>query len=186
MNYMEIKNYDIANGPGVRVSLFVSGCTHHCEGCFNPESWDFKAGKPFTEETIDKIIEMLKPDYIKGLTLLGGEPFEPNNQKCLLPLVKKVKELYPSKNIWAYSGYLFDKQIMDIMAKKYDFTEDFIKCIDVLVDGEFHFAEKDLAIVYRGSRNQRIIDVKKSLSEDKLVLHEKNDIRLGDFKTCQK
>lgn len=186
MNYMEIKNYDIANGPGVRISLFVSGCTHHCKGCFNPESWDFNAGKEFTDATIDEIIELLKPDYIKGLTLLGGEPFEPENQKCLLPLVKKVKELYPNKNIWAYSGYLFDKQIMEIMAEKYDFTSEFVKYIDVLVDGEFHLEEKDLSIVYRGSRNQRIIDVGKSLKEKSVVLHEKNDIRLGDFKTCLK
>lgn len=186
MNYMEIKNYDIANGPGVRVSLFVSGCTHHCKGCFNPESWDFEAGTPFTDETVNEIIELLKPDYIKGLTLLGGEPFEPNNQKALLPLVKKVKELYPNKNIWAYSGYLFDKQIQDVMVTKYDFTSEFIKYIDVLVDGEFHLEEKDLAIVYRGSRNQRIIDVQKSLKEGKVVLHEKNNVRLGDFKTCIK
>lgn len=186
MNYMEIKNYDIANGPGVRVSLFVSGCTHHCKGCFNPESWDFEAGTPFTDETVNEIISYLKPDYIKGLTLLGGEPFEPNNQKALLPLVKKVKECYPNKNIWVYSGYLFDKQIQDVMAKKYDFTSEFIKCIDVLVDGEFHLEEKDLAIVYRGSRNQRIIDVQKSLKEGKVVLHEKNNVRLGDFKTCIK
>lgn len=186
MNYMEIKNYDIANGPGVRISLFVSGCTHHCKGCFNPESWDFNAGKPFTDETIDEIIELLKPDYIKGLTLLGGEPFEPENQKCLLPLVKKVKELYPNKNIWAFSGYLFDKQIMDIMAKKYDFVKEFVSYIDVLVDGEFHLEEKDLSIVYRGSRNQRIIYVKDSLEKGEVVLHEKNDIRLGNFKTCVK
>ncbi len=186
MNYMEIKNYDIANGPGVRISLFVSGCTHHCKGCFNPESWDFNAGKPFTDETIDEIIELLKPDYIKGLTLLGGEPFEPENQKCLLPLVKKVKELYPNKNIWAFSGYLFDKQIMDIMAKKYDFVKEFVSYIDVLVDGEFHLEEKDLSIVYRGSRNQRIICVKDSLEKGEVVLHEKNDVRLGNFKTCIK
>lgn len=186
MNYMEIKNYDIANGPGVRVSLFVSGCTHHCDGCFNPESWDFKAGRPFTDETITEIIELLKPDYIKGLTLLGGEPFEPNNQKSLLPLVKKVKEMYPNKNIWAYSGYLFDKQIQDVMVAKYDFTKEFIKYIDVLVDGEFHLEEKDLAIVYRGSRNQRIINVQESLKKGAIVFHEKNDVRLGDFKTCVK
>ena len=127
MNYMEIKKYDIANGPGVRTSLFVSGCTHHCKGCFNPESWDFKAGYEFTEKTIDEIIESMSPDYIKGLSLLGGEPFEPANQAALLTLVKKVKEIYPNKNIWAYSGYLFDKQIMDVMAKKYDFTKEFIK-----------------------------------------------------------
>lgn len=182
MNYMEIKKYDIANGPGVRTSLFVSGCTHHCKECFNPESWDFKAGKEFTEEVIAEIIESLKPDYIKGLTLLGGEPFEPANQEALLPLVKKVKELYPNKSIWAFSGYLFDKQIMDVMAKKYDFTKEFVKYIDVLVDGEFHIEEKDLSIVYRGSRNQRIIDVQKSLAKNSLVLHPKNAVRLGGNK----
>lgn len=182
MNYLEIKKYDIANGPGVRISLFVSGCTHHCKGCFNPESWDFKAGREFTEETIEEIIKDLKPDYIKGLTLLGGEPFEPANQKALLPLVKKVKEVYPEKNIWAFSGYLFDKQILDFMAKKYDFTKEFISYIDVLVDGEFHEEEKDLSIVYRGSRNQRIIDVPKSLASKKIVLHEKDAVRLGEYK----
>lgn len=182
MKYMEIKNYDIANGPGVRISLFVSGCTHHCKGCFNPESWDFNAGHPFTEKTIEEIIELLKPDYIKGLTLLGGEPFEPANQQALLPLVKKVKEVYPNKNIWAFSGYLFDKQIMEVMAEKYDFTKEFISYIDVLVDGEFKEEEKDLSIVYRGSRNQRIIDVPASLKAKKVVLHEKDAIRLGAYK----
>ncbi len=179
MNYLEIKKYDISNGPGVRISLFVSGCTHHCQGCFNPESWDFNAGKPFTEETEQEIIELLKPDYIHGLTLLGGEPFEPGNQQALLNLVKKVKEVYPKKDIWAFSGYLFDKQIMDVMAQKYDFTKEFIKYIDVLVDGEFHEEEKDLSIVFRGSRNQRIIDVPKSLKKKEVVLHEKDAIRLG-------
>lgn len=181
MNYLEIKKYDIANGPGVRITLFVSGCTHHCKGCFNPESWDFKAGVPFTDETIDEIIEDLKPEYIKGLTLLGGEPFEPANQKALLPLVKKVKDVYPNKDIWAFSGYLYDKQIMDVMAEKYDFTKEFISYIDVLVDGEFHEEEKDLSIVYRGSRNQRIIDVPKSLASKKVVLHEKDAVRLGEY-----
>lgn len=179
MNYIEIKKYDIANGPGVRTSIFVSGCTHHCKGCFNPQSWDFKAGQPFTEETIEEIIDSMKLDYIKGLTLLGGEPFEPANQSALLPLVKKVKEVYPDKNIWAFSGYLFDKQIMGVMAEKYDFTKEFVKYIDVLVDGEFHEEEKDLSIVYRGSRNQRIIDVKKSLKKGSLVLHPKDKVRLG-------
>ena len=182
MNYMEIKKYDIANGPGVRTSLFVAGCTHHCKGCFNPESWDFNAGQEFTEETIDEIIESMKPDYIKGLTLLGGEPFEPGNQAALLPLVKKVKEIYPDKNIWAFSGYLFDKQIMEVMAKKYDFTKEFISYIDVLVDGEFKEEEKDLSIIFRGSRNQRIIDVQKSLKKGELVLHEKDAVRLGEYK----
>lgn len=179
MNYLEIKKYDIANGPGVRVSIFVSGCTHHCKGCFNPESWDFKAGKPFTEETINELIEALKPEYIKGLTLLGGEPMEPANQEALLPLIKRVKEELPNKDIWAFSGYLFDKQIMEVMAEKYDFTKEFVKYLDVLVDGEFHEEEKDLSIIFRGSRNQRIIDVVKSLKAKKLVLHEKDAVRLG-------
>lgn len=179
MNYLDIKKCDVANGPGVRTSLFVSGCTHHCKGCFNPQSWDFKAGIEFTEDTINEIIETLKPDYIKGLTLLGGEPFEPANQLALLPLVKKVKEIYPNKNIWAFSGYLFDKQIMEVMAPKYDWTKEFISYIDVLVDGEFHEEEKDLSIVYRGSRNQRIIDVQKSLKKKSVVLHEKDGVRLG-------
>ena len=182
MNYLDIKKYDIANGPGVRVSLFVSGCTHHCKGCFNPESWDFKAGQPFTEETINDILEALKSDNIKGLSLLGGEPFEIKNQEALLPLVKKVKELYPKKDIWAYSGYLFDKQILDIMAQKYNVTKEFIKYIDVLVDGEFHEEEKDLSIIFRGSRNQRIIDVKKSLKKGEVILHEKDSVRLGGGK----
>lgn len=179
MNYMEIKKYDIANGPGVRTSLFVAGCTHHCKGCFNPESWDFNAGHEFTEDTIEEIIESLKPDYVKGLTLLGGEPFEPANQQALLPLIRRVKIEFPNKNIWAFSGYLFDKQIMDVMALKYDFTKEFITYIDVLVDGEFHEEEKDLSIVYRGSRNQRIIDVKASLKSKKTILHEKDKVRLG-------
>ncbi len=179
MNYLEIKKYDIANGPGVRVSIFVSGCTHHCKGCFNPESWNFDAGKPFTDEVIEEIMESLKPEYIKGLTLLGGEPMEPANQQALIPLVKRVKEEMPNKDIWAFSGYLFDKQIMDVMAKKYDFTKEFIQYIDVLVDGEFHEEEKDLSIIFRGSRNQRIIDVVKSLKENKVVLHEKDAVRLG-------
>lgn len=182
MNYMEIKKYDIANGPGVRVSLFVSGCTHKCKGCFNEVAWDFKAGKPFTEETINEIIEAMKPDHIKGFSLLGGEPFEVANQSALVPLVKKIKEVYPNKDIWCYSGYLFDKQIMDVMAQKYDFTNELISNIDVLVDGEFHEDEKDLSVIFRGSRNQRIIDVKKSLKENKTVLHEKDGFRLGGLK----
>ena len=186
MNYLEIKKYDIANGPGVRTSLFVSGCTHHCKGCFNPESWNFDAGSKFTDKTIDEIIESLKPDYVKGLTLLGGEPFEPGNQAALIPLVKKVKEIYPNKNIWAFSGYLFDKQIMDVMSKKYDFTIELLKYIDVLVDGEFKEEEKDLSIIFRGSRNQRIIDVQKSLKKGELVLHEKDAVRLGEYKKCVK
>lgn len=179
MNYLDIKNYDVANGTGVRVSLFVSGCTHHCKGCFNPESWDFNAGKPFTDETIDYICELLKPSYIKGLTLLGGEPMEPSNQEALLPLVKKVKELYPNKDIWCYTGYLFDKQILDIMVPKYKQTKEIIKYFDTVVDGEFHLEEKDLTRIFRGSRNQRIIDVKETLKKGSVVLDPKNDVVRG-------
>ena len=182
MNYLDIKKYDIANGPGVRVSLFVSGCTHHCKGCFNPESWDFKAGNTFTEDTINEVLEAIKPDYIKGFSLLGGEPLEPQNQSALVPLLKRIKELKPDINIWCYTGYLFDKQIMDVMAKKYDFTREILKYIDVIVDGEYHEEEHDLSIVFRGSRNQRIIDVQKSLEYGKIVLDEHNDIKLGGIK----
>lgn len=182
MNYMEIKKYDIANGPGVRVSLFVSGCTHHCKGCFNSEAWDFNAGKPFTNDTIEEIVEAIKPDYIKGFTLLGGEPFEPANQKALIPLLKRLREEKPSLSIWAFSGYLFDKQIMEIMAKKYEWTTEFVNYLDVIVDGKFQEEEKDLSIIFRGSRNQRIIDVKKSLAENAVVLDPRNDFRLGGNK----
>ena len=112
MNYAEIKNCDIANGPGVRISLFVSGCTHHCPGCFNQVAWDFDYGQPFTQQTIDQILEMLKPGYIKGLTLLGGEPFEPENQGAIVELLRQIKEKYPEKSIWAFSGYLFDRDIL--------------------------------------------------------------------------
>jgi len=174
MNYATIKKYDVANGPGVRVSLFVSGCTHHCEGCFNKEAWDFNYGKPFTDKEMDEIIEALKPNYINGLSLLGGEPFECSNQKCLLELVKRVKETYPEKSIWAYSGYLFDEDILEKQCPKQEETKELISYIDVLVDGEFMRDLKNPNLFYRGSSNQRIIDVKKSLQENKTILHEKN------------
>lgn len=170
LNYAVIKNCDIANGPGVRVSLFVSGCTHHCPGCFNEVAWDFAYGSPFTQETIDSILSMLAPGYIKGLTLLGGEPFEPQNQPALLELLTQVKEKYPEKSIWAFSGYLFDK---DIMAKKlgpWCITEKIIGYLDVLVDGRFVEAKKDLTLRFRGSSNQRLIDVPKSLHNHQVVL----------------
>ena len=182
MNYIEIKNYDIANGPGVRVSLFVSGCTHHCKGCFNPESWDFKSGKVFDGYAMNEILEAIKPDYITGFSILGGEPFEPQNQSELVSIVQKVKISKPSINIWCYTGYLFDKQIIDVMSKKYEFTRELLKYIDVIVDGEYHEDEHDLSIVFRGSRNQRIIDVQKSLEYDKIVLDSHNDIKLGGTK----
>ncbi len=172
MYYAKIKKYDVANGPGVRVSLFVSGCTHHCKGCFNEEAWDFKYGNKFTENTIQEIIEALKPEYINGLTLLGGEPFEYANQEGILPLLEKVRKIYPEKSIWAFSGYLFDKQIIEEMTKKTDVTKKVLSYIDVLVDGKFELEKKDPTLFFRGSFNQRIIDVKKSLKTKKVVLHK--------------
>ena len=168
MHFASIKNFDVANGVGVRVSLFVSGCNHHCEGCFNKEAWDFNYGNEFSEEEINKIIEMLKPDYIKGLTLLGGEPMEIVNQEGILPLVKKIKEIYPNKTIWCYSGFTFD-QIMK-MCEKWDTTKELITYFDVLVDGKFELSKKDLSIRFRGSSNQRIIDMRESLKENKVIL----------------
>lgn len=169
MNYADIKRIDVANGPGVRVSLFVSGCTHHCKGCFNEVTWDFNYGKPFTENEIDEIIGYLDHDYIKGLTVLGGEPFEYPNQKGLLPLLKKVKETFPEKSIWCFSGYLFDKDILGEMYPKWSETRKMLSYIDVLVDGEFIEERKNLSIRFRGSDNQRIIMVQESLLSEELV-----------------
>lgn len=173
MKYATIKKYDIANGPGVRVSLFVSGCNHHCKGCFNEEAWDFNYGNCFTDETIDEIIEALKPDYIKGLSLLGGEPFEHINQQGLLPLLKKVKELYPNKTIWAYSGFLYE----ELLKMKYKETQEILDLIDVLVDGKFDIDLKDPLLYFRGSSNQRIIDMNETRKNKQIVLHEKNTRR---------
>jgi anaerobic ribonucleoside-triphosphate reductase activating protein len=172
MNYAAIKNCDIANGPGVRVSLFVSGCTHHCKGCFNEIAWDFDYGTPFTQRTIDQILEMLRPEHIKGITLLGGEPFEPQNQPPLLELLRQIKSKYPEKNIWAFSGYLFDKDILAQKLGPWEITEEFISYIDVLVDGPFVLEKKDLSLRFRGSSNQRLIDVPASLKENAIVLWE--------------
>ena len=172
MNYGEIKKHDIANGLGVRVSLFVSGCTHHCKGCFNSETWDFNYGKPFTKETEKEIIDALKPSFIKGLTLLGGEPFEKANQRVLLPFLKKVKEIYPDKNIWCYSGYLLDEELLKDSRARCEVTDEMLSYIDVLVDGEFVEELKDISLKFRGSSNQRVIDLKKSLEENKIVLLE--------------
>ena len=164
MNYAEIKTCDVANGPGVRVSLFVSGCTHHCEGCFNKEAWNFNFGKPFTDEVIDDIIEYMKPDYIKGITLLGGEPLEQTNQQGLLPLLRKIDHIYPEKNIWCFTGYDFEKDVIGRMMKEWDETKEFMSYIDVLVDGEFMIDKKDLNLVFKGSSNQRTIMVQESSS----------------------
>ena len=173
MHYATIKKNDIANGTGVRVSLFVSGCTHHCKNCFNPETWNFNYGTPFTEETENEIIEALKPDYIKGLTLLGGEPFEPENQKSLLPFIKKVKAIYPNKTIWGYSGYTLDGELLEKSSRAHcDCTRELLENIDILVDGEFKEEFKNLSLKFRGSSNQRIIDVQKSLRDGAVVMSE--------------
>lgn len=160
MNYADIKKVDVANGPGVRVSLFVSGCTHRCEECFNPETWDFSYGSPFGEEQIAQIISLLDKDHIRGLSLLGGEPFEPQNQKAVLELVERVRKELPSKTIWCYTGYLFEELAA---GKVGDHSRALLERLDVLVDGPFVLAKKDLGLRFRGSSNQRIIDVPVSL-----------------------
>ena len=172
MNYATIKNCDIANGPGVRVSLFVSGCTHRCKGCFNAVAWDFDYGQPFTQRTIDEILAMLAPDYVKGITLLGGEPFEPENQPAILDLLRQVKKQYPDKSVWAFSGYLFDKDILSGRLGPREITEEYVSYVDVLVDGPFVEEKKDLSLRFRGSSNQRIIDVPASLPKGEVVLWE--------------
>ena len=172
MNYATIKNCDIANGPGVRVSLFVSGCTHRCPGCFNEEACDFAYGEPFTQETINSILKMLQPSYVKGLTLLGGEPFEPENQPEIVHLLRQIKAAYPEKSIWAFSGYLFDKDILAGRLGPWEITKEFLDYLDVLVAGPFIIAKKDLTLRFRGSSNQRLIDVQASLRENKIVLWE--------------
>ncbi len=174
MNYADIKRIDVANGPGIRVSLFVSGCTHHCKGCFNPETWDFNFGKPFNEAEINEIMEYLKPSHIKGLSLLGGEPFEYTNQQGLLPLLRRFKSTYPEKSVWCYSGYLFDKDIKERMMIMWPETRELITYIDYLVDGKFMEDKKDLTLRFKGSSNQRIIDVKKSLVSSEIVLWEED------------
>lgn len=170
MNYSEIKNCDIANGPGVRVTLFVSGCTHHCKGCFNEMTWDFDYGKPFDAEAEESLLAFLKPDYIAGLTLLGGEPFEYVNWQGLLPFLQRVKKRYPKKNIWCYSGYRFEEDILDRFCKQWEKMREFLNCIDVLVDGAFILEQKDISLQFRGSRNQRIILVPESLERGETVL----------------
>lgn len=175
MNYTLIKWRDIADGPGIRVSLFVSGCRHHCPECFNPETWSFTAGMAYTQETQDQILEGMSKDYIRGLTLLGGEPFEPENQGPVLELVQAVRQRFPQKNIWCYTGYTLETDIMDGKLGPRDVTLSLLKCIDILVDGEFHKDEKNPELRFRGSANQRIIDVKKTLSARSLVLWDERE-----------
>ncbi len=172
MNYATIKNCDIANGPGVRVSLFVSGCTHRCKGCFNAVAWDFDYGEPFTQQTIDSILAMLAPHYVAGLTLLGGEPFEPQNQPALVELLRQVRANYPNKSIWAFSGYLFDRDILPGRLGDPAVTAEFLSYLDVLVDGPFIESKKNMMLRFRGSENQRLIDVPASLQKGDIVLWE--------------
>ena len=182
MYYSVIKNCDIANGPGVRVVLFVSGCRHHCPGCFQPQTWDFSYGQPFTQDTVDELLRLLQPDYIAGLTLLGGEPMEPENQPALLELVRQVKQAYPEKNIWCFSGYLYD----DLAAGKIGdgaVTRALLGLVDVLVDGEFILARKKLQLRFRGSENQRLIDLRKTKQAGHVVLW--TDEKEGE-KTCKR
>mgnify|MGYP003192861379 FL=1 len=164
MYYADIKKVDVANGPGVRVSLFVSGCTH------NEEAWDFKYGHEYTQKEEDKIIELLKPDYIEGITILGGEPFEYVNQKGILPLLRRIRKELPNKTIWCFSGYTFDTDILENMCNKYEETKELISYIDVLVDGKFEIDKKNFKLKFRGSSNQRIINVKESLKNNKVIL----------------
>ncbi len=169
MHYAEIKTYDVANGPGVRVSLFVSGCTHRCPNCFNPETWDFQYGKPFTQKTEDKLFDALYPSYIKGLTLLGGEPLERSNQQGLLPFVRRVKRELPGKDIWCYTGYTFETDVLDRMCREWAETKELLSYFDVLVDGEFLQEQKKLGLRFRGSANQRLIAVQASLKAKQTV-----------------
>ena len=158
MNYGTIKDTDIANGIGVRVSLFVSGCRNHCKGCFNAMTWDFNYGTPFTQETEQHILSLLEPEYITGLTVLGGEPFEEENQQVLYPFLQKVKKLYPQKTIWCYTGYVYDKDLLPADGRKHtNVTEGMLSLIDVLVDGPFILEKKNIMLQFRGSENQRLL-----------------------------
>jgi len=159
MNFSSIKNCDIANGSGVRVSLFVSGCTHRCEGCFNPETWDFSYGERFTQATQEKLLKMLSPSFIRGLTLVGGEPLEAQNQRALLPLVREVKKFFSEKNIWCYTGYTLERLRSSDCRAHCEVTAELLSHIDVLVDGPFVLAKKNISLRFRGSENQRIIDM---------------------------
>lgn len=170
MNYSLIKWRDIADGPGIRVSLFVSGCRHHCKGCFNAETWSFTAGKPYTEAVQESILKGMEKPYILGLTLLGGEPFEPQNQKDIVELLRQIKGAMPDKSIWAFSGYLFDRDILSGRLGDWNVTQEYLSYLDVLVDGPFVEEKKNLSLRFRGSENQRLIDVPASLAAGQVVL----------------
>ena len=170
MYYGNIKNCDVADGVGVRVTLFVSGCTNRCEHCFQPETWDFSYGEEFTPEVEDKIIAMLAPSYINGFTVLGGEPFEPSNQRALLPFLRRVREAYPDKTIWAFSGFTFEELMRDGSHPRCEVTDEILELLDVLVDGRYEHAKRNLSLKFRGSSNQRLIDMPKTLRTGSIVL----------------
>lgn len=175
MYYGNIKKSDVADGPGIRVSLFVSGCRHHCEGCFNAETWDFNYGEVYTSDTEESILTDLAPSYISGLTLLGGEPLEPENRPFVYSLVKKARERYPEKTIWLYTGYTFETDLLE-WAKSDEVVKNLLPLLDVIVDGEFHIKEKSLQLKFRGSKNQRLIDVKKSLAKGETILYDEEHL----------
>lgn len=179
MHYSTIKDCDIANGIGVRITLFVSGCTNHCKNCFQPQTWDFNFGEPFTEETEEKLLEMLKPDYINGLTLLGGEPMEPQNQRALVPFLKKVREAYPNKNVWCFTGFTYEVLKTDGSHPRCEVTDEMLSLIDVLVDGRYVDELKDLTLQFRGSSNQRLIDMVKTRENGEVTLLPNNDRTLA-------
>lgn len=179
MHYSTIKDCDIANGIGVRITLFVSGCTNHCKNCFQPQTWDFDFGEPFTEETEEKLLEMLKPDYINGLTLLGGEPMEPQNQRVLVPFLKRVREAYPNKNIWCFTGFTYEVLKTDGSHPRCEVTDEMLSLIDVLVDGRYVDELKDLTLQFRGSSNQRLIDMVKTRENGEVTLLPNNDRKLA-------
>lgn len=172
MNYGEIKNFDVGNGLGIRVSLFVSGCRNHCPGCFNEMTWDFKYGKEFTDDTLNYILDLLKSPQIDGFSLLGGEPFEEENQKEVVRILETIKKEFPNKDIWCWTGYTLDKDLIPSEGKKHtEYTNRILNCIDVIIDGRFIMAQRNLMLKFRGSENQRVIDLKKSLKENKIVLY---------------
>ena len=174
MYYGELKKCDIANGIGVRVTLFVSGCTNRCPGCFQPQTWDFRYGKPFTDETKEEIFAELDKSYVDGLTLLGGEPFEPENQRTLLPLLREVRQKYPGKTVWCFTGFRLDDELLcQGSHPRCEATDDILACIDVLVDGRFREELKDISLQFRGSRNQRIIDMNQTRRTGVITLWDK-------------
>ena len=171
MYYADIKSYDIANGEGCRVTLFVSGCTNRCKGCFQPETWDFHYGQPYTKDTEENILNLLQNPHIEGLTILGGEPFEPFNQAELVNLLQIVKQKFPLKNIWCFTGFVYDKDLLKGQRKHTNATDEMLSYIDVLVDGPFILQQRDISLYFRGSRNQRVLDMKKTLQTGSIVLY---------------